>query len=205
MCSIGCTACGFFVIFWCRKCRRVSALSLLDARVRETAPVNVLRASPKEKLGVDFGTRYQTLPTNPAFFFPPFQMCWLRILLEKWGKRSKRRGVGGDSPRAGGRYYMHVHWSTRFVASCLRIFFLRSQDYPQSQGRERQSVIWFCQRKSILLGNRETDAVSSALFLTLLFPQTFIRPRSGSPAPSYAPHPPRLHPGLPLLPFSPRE
>lgn len=171
-------------------------------------PVNVLWASPLGKLGVDFGTRRQTLPTNPAFFFPLFKCVGSGSCWRSEGKEVKENGGkkwGGDSPRAGGRYYMHVHWSTRFVASCLRIFFLRSQDYPQSQGRERQSVIWFCQCKSILLGKRETDAVSSALFLTLLFPQTFIRSRSASPASPYAPHPPHLHPGLPLLPFVPRE
>lgn len=79
-------------------------------------------------------------------------------LARKWGKRSKRRREEREeknSPRAGGRYCMHVHWSTRFVASCLRIFFLGSQDYPQSQGRERQSAVWLCQCKAILPGNSE--------------------------------------------------
>lgn len=52
---------------------------------------NLPATFPKEKLSVDFGTCCQTLPTNPAFFFPLFQTRWLRILLEKWGKRSKRR------------------------------------------------------------------------------------------------------------------
>lgn len=48
------------------------------------------------------------------------------------GKEKYSKGGGGDSPRAGGRYRMHVHSSVRFVASCLRIF-LGSQDYLQSQ------------------------------------------------------------------------
>lgn len=87
-------------------------LSLQDTRVREKAPVKFAVTFPKEKLSVDFGTRCQTLPTNPAFFFPLFETCWLRILLEKWGKRSKRRREerdGKNSPRAGGRYCMHEH------------------------------------------------------------------------------------------------
>lgn len=119
------------------KWRRVSVLSLQDARVREKAPVKFAATFPKEKLSVDFGTRCQTLPTNPAFFFPLFQTRWLRILLEKWGKRSKRRREereGKNSPRPGGRYCMHVHWSTRFVASCLRTFFPQESRLSSESG-----------------------------------------------------------------------
>lgn len=136
--------------FLCSPCRTPGSGRRLQS--------NLLATFPKEKLSVDFGTRCQTLPTNPAFFLPPFSNMLAQDLARKWGKRSKRRREEREeknSPRAGGRYCMHVHWSTRFVASCLRIFFLGSQDYPQSQGRERQSTVWLCQCKAILPGNSD--------------------------------------------------
>lgn len=52
-------------------------------------------------------------------------------------ERKMRKGEGGGG---GGEEKQPQGWreilyasSSRFVASCLRIFFLGSQDYPQSQ------------------------------------------------------------------------
>lgn len=65
---------------------------------------------PKEKLSVDFGARHQTLPTNPAFFFPLFKRVGSGSRWRSEGKKKKGKGRGGgDSPRAGGRYCMYVH------------------------------------------------------------------------------------------------
>lgn len=99
MFSIGCTGCGYSVIFWCeagnadgfpRSCCRTpgSERRLL---------VNLLRASPNEKLGVDFGTRHQTLPTNPAFFFPLFKCVGSGSCWRSEGKEVKEEG-GGAAP-----------------------------------------------------------------------------------------------------------
>ena len=39
-------------------------------RDRNPARVQFAAGLPEERSGVDFGTRFQSLPTNPAFFFP---------------------------------------------------------------------------------------------------------------------------------------
>ncbi len=106
-----------------------SSGSLQPLRDRNPARVQFAAGLPEERSGVDFGTRSQSLPTNPAFF--PDMLA--QDLTGELGKKKGKSERGGkNSPRAGGRYCMHVLSSTRFVASCLRIF-LGSQDYPQSQ------------------------------------------------------------------------
>lgn len=145
---------------------------------------NLPATFPKEKLSVDFGTRCQTLPTNPAFFFPLFQTRWLRILLEKWGKRSKRRREEreGKKQPQGWRKIVHACALKRKVCGQLLkdFFFLMSQDYPQSQGRERQSAAWWCQCKASLWVTAK-DTGRTALFFTSFSPQTFIEARSARP------------------------
>lgn len=92
---------------------------------RDWNPARVQFAAglPKERSGVDFGTHSQSLPTNPGFFFFPRHVGsgshWRTE--EEEGEKREREGVE-NSPQAGGRYCMYVHSSTRFVASCLRIF-----------------------------------------------------------------------------------
>lgn len=82
-------------VFPCSRCRTPGSERRL--------PVNVLRASPKEKLGVDFGTRRQTLPTNPAFFLSPLfkcvgsGSCWRSEGKEVKEDGGKNRG-GGTAP-----------------------------------------------------------------------------------------------------------
>lgn len=114
------------------------------------APVQFAAGFPRgEGSSVDFGTRSQTQPAKAAvFFFLYFFPDELALELNGELGKKKRKETGGEreekktAPRAGGRYCMHVHSSIRFMASCLRIFFLRSQDYPQTQyyegGRERK-------------------------------------------------------------------
>ena len=63
--------------FLCSRCRTPGSQRRLQS--------NLLATFPKEKLSVDFGTRCQALPRNPAFFFSFFQTRWLRILLKKCG------------------------------------------------------------------------------------------------------------------------
>lgn len=151
--------------FLCSRCRTPGSERRLQT--------NLLATFPKEKLSVDFGTCCQTLPTNPTFFFPLFQTRWLRILLEKWEKRSKIRREereGKNSPRAGGRYCMHVHWSTRFVASCSRIFFSSGVKIMLRVRGENGTVVY--DYASIRQFYRVTarDTVSPALFFGPLFP-----------------------------------
>lgn len=118
------------VIFFNKKWTRSSPVSPRGpaeeacslTQVRETensAQVQFASGLPEERSGVDFGTRLQSLPTNPAFF--PDMLA--QDLTGELGKKKKKKERGKNSPRAGGRYCMHVHSSTRFVASCLRIFF----------------------------------------------------------------------------------
>lgn len=47
---------------------------------------------PKEKLSVDFGARHQTLPTNPAFFFPLFKRVGSGSRWRSEGKEVKEEG-----------------------------------------------------------------------------------------------------------------
>lgn len=114
----------------------VEAGNLMQVREAETQlESNLLQVSLRREavliLALASSPYQQILP-----FFP--DMLAQDLTGENWGgRRRRRRGgrerrEGGHSPRAGGRYCMHVHSSTRFVASCLRIF-LGSQDYPQSQ------------------------------------------------------------------------
>lgn len=64
------------------------------------------------------------VPTNKSwlFFFPRHVGSGSHWRTEEEeGEKREREGVE-NSPQAGGRYCMYVHSSTRFVASCLRIF-----------------------------------------------------------------------------------
>lgn len=107
----------------------VEARSLIQARESETQlQSNLLQVSLRRRamliLALTPRTNQQTLP-----FFPGMLAQDLNGKLGKKEKRKAERERGKNSPRAWGRYCMHVHSSARFVASCLRIF-LGSQDYP---------------------------------------------------------------------------
>lgn len=114
------------------------------------------------------GPYQQILPFFLSFFLY-FQSCWLGILLENRGNRRKRgkKREGENSPRARGRYCMHVHWSTRFVASCLRIF---SGESRLSTDWGRCGVGWgydYTSATQFYWGNRETLSAQFCYFFPL--------------------------------------
>lgn len=144
MCSIGCTACGFLVIFLVRagnadgfprsRCRTPGSERRL--------PVNVLRASPKEKLSVDFGTRRQTLPTNPAFFFPLFKCvgsgsCWRSEGKEVKEDRGKIGGGGGAQPQGRRKILYACALKHKVYGQLLKDFFPQESRLSSESGERK--------------------------------------------------------------------
>ena len=76
----------------------VEADSLAQVRGRNPARVQFAAGLPEDRSGVDFGTRFQSLPTNPAFFSRHVGSGTHWRTGEEEGKKRERRRRGETAP-----------------------------------------------------------------------------------------------------------
>lgn len=169
-------------------------------------PVNVLWASPKKKLGVDFGTRRQTLPTNPGFFFPPFKCvgsgsCWRSE--EKEVKENGGKIWMGGQPQGRRKILYACALKHKVCGQLLKDFFFSSGVkiiliVRGGKGR----VLYDSASVSQFYWVTERQTLSAQLCFWLFSSLRHSHDRDLlPPASPYAPHPPHLHPGLPRYHF----
>lgn len=98
---------------------------------------------PKEKLSVDFGARHQTLPTNPAFFFPLFKRVGSGSRWRSEGKEVKEEGKreegegGGRQPQSWRKILYVCALKHKVCGQLLKDFFPRESRLSLESGERK--------------------------------------------------------------------
>lgn len=149
-----------------------SRLPHAGPRNRNQAWVQFAAGLPEERSDVDFGTRFQSLPTNPAFFSRHVgsETHWRTGEEEEKEEEGRKKGERGEKQPQG--------WSEILYACALKhkVCGQLLKDFSGESRLSTESIEWGRERRRVLSayasatqfcwGNRET---LSALFFSLFF------------------------------------